>query len=124
MGPDSTFSNPQVASVGLTEAQAKDRGHNVKVGTFSFAENSRAVAMGETEGGIKVVSDSDSGEIFGVHIIGPEAAELIDGMSLAIRLEATVQDVGNMIYLHPTLSEVLKEASLDVDNRAIHKMKK
>jgi dihydrolipoamide dehydrogenase len=122
--PRCTFSDPQVASVGLTENQARAQGTNVKVGMFSFSDNSRALTMGEEDGGIKVITDSTSGEILGAHIIGPEAAELIGGIALAMKLEATIQDVGELMYIHPSLSEALKEAALDIDDKAIHRMKK
>jgi len=91
---------------------------------FSFADNSRALTMGEEDGGVKIVTDSVSGEILGVHIIGPEAAELIGGVAFAMKLEATVQDIGDMMYIHPTLSEALKEAALDAEDRAVHRVKK
>jgi dihydrolipoamide dehydrogenase len=122
--PRCTFSDPQLASVGLTESQAKGKGFNVKVGLFSFSDNSRALALGEENGGIKIVTDSDSGEILGAHIMGPEAAELIGSIALAMKLEATIQDIEDVICVHPTLYEVIKEAALDVEDRAIHRMKK
>jgi dihydrolipoamide dehydrogenase len=122
--PKCTFSDPQLASVGLTENQARSKGMNVKVGFFSFSDNSRALALGEEDGGIKIVTDSDSGEILGAQIMGAEACELIGGMALALKLEATIQDLGDMICVHPTLFEVIKEAALDVEDRAIHRIKK
>jgi len=122
--PKCTFSDPQLASVGLTENQARSKGMNVKVGFFSFSDNSRALTLGEEDGGIKIVTDSDSGEILGAQIMGAEACELIGGMALALKLEATIQDLGDMICVHPTLFEVIKEAALDVEGRAIHRIKK
>ena len=80
--------------------------------------------MGEQTGGIKIIADANSGEILGAHIMGPEAAELIGCVALAMKLEATVQDLGEMMVIHPTLLEAVKEAALDVDNRSIHRMKK
>jgi dihydrolipoamide dehydrogenase len=122
--PRCTFSDPQLASVGLTENQARSRGINTKVGAFSFSDNSRAVVLGEENGGIKIITDSDSGEILGAQIMGPQAAELINGIALAMKLEATIQDIGNVMCVHPTLFELIKEAALDVENRAIHRTKK
>lgn len=122
--PKCTFSDPQLASVGLTENQARSRGINIRVGAFSFSDNSRAVVLGEENGGIKIITDSDSGEILGAQIMGPQAAELINGIALAMKLEATIQDIGDVMCVHPTLFEVLKEAALDVENRAIHRTRK
>ena len=122
--PRCTFSDPQLASVGLTETQARSKGYDIKIGAFALTDNSRALALGEQTGGIKIIADADSGEILGAHIMGPEAAELIGCVALAMKLEATVQDLGEMMVIHPTLLEVVKEAALDVDNRSIHRMKK
>jgi dihydrolipoamide dehydrogenase len=82
------------------------------------------LALGEDNGGIKIISDAESGEILGAHMIGPEAAELIGGITLAMKLEATIQDLWDLVVVHPTLFEVIKESALDVDDRAIHRMKK
>ena len=118
--PNCTYCSPQVASVGLTEEQAKEKGHQVKVGRFSFQASGKAVALGETEGFAKVVADAEYGEILGFHIIGPEATEMIAEATLARTLEGTVEDVHHSIHAHPTLSETVAEACLAALGRAIH----
>jgi len=121
--PRCVYTSPEVASVGLTEKQATASGRQITVGRFSFLNNARALTLSEDRGGIKVVADAKSGEILGIHMIGPEVSEMIHEAVLAIRLEATVQDVADMIYAHPTLSEALKEAALDAAGRSIHKVR-
>jgi dihydrolipoamide dehydrogenase len=118
--PACTFTSPEVASVGLTEAQAKEAGYDTKVGRFSFMASGRAHAMGETEGLVKIVGDSLTDEVLGVHIIGAEAGELIASAGLAMSMEATVQDIANTIHTHPTLSETLMEAAEDYLGHGIH----
>lgn len=118
--PRATYCRPEIASVGLSEKEARDRGFAVKVGRFPFRANARALIDGEAEGFAKVVGDERSGEILGVHIIGPHATELIAEPTLAKLLESTPWEVGTNIHPHPTLSEVIGEASLDVEGRAIH----
>jgi len=119
--PRVNYSYPQVASIGLTEAEAKEKGYEVKVAKFPFTANSKAVISGDDEGGfVKVVADKKYGEILGVHMIGPDVSELIGGLSLALSLEATALDISNAIFPHPTLSEVLKEAAHVVGGEAIH----
>jgi len=121
--PRCVYTSPEVASVGLTEKQAIESGRPTTVGRFSFSTNSRALTLSEDRGGIKVVADAKSGEILGIHMIGPEVSEMIHEAVLAIRLEATVQDVADLIHAHPTLSETLKEAALDATGRSIHKVR-
>ena len=121
--PRCVYASPEVASVGLTEKQAKMSGHQITVGRFSLLNNSRALTLSEDRGGIKVIADAGSGEILGIHMIGSKASEMIHQAALAIRLEATVEDVADMIYAHPTVSESLKEAALDATGRSIHKVR-
>jgi dihydrolipoamide dehydrogenase len=118
--PNVTFCHPEIGSVGLTEAKAREQGHNVKVGKFPFTANSRASIVGEHEGFIKVVSDSKFGEILGVHIIGPQATELIAEAVTALELEATVEDLMWTIHAHPTLAEAMLDASNSVYGLAIN----
>lgn len=122
--PRCVYTSPEVASVGLTENQATASGRQTTVGRFSFLNNSRALTLSEDRGGIKIIADAKSGEILGIHMIGPEVSEMIHEAVLAIKLEATVDDVADMIYAHPTLSEALKEAALDAAGRSIHKVKR
>src|SRR5437899_1776180 len=118
--PNVTFCHPEIGSVGLTEAKAREQGYNVKVGKFPFTANSRASIVGEHEGFIKMVSDSKYGEILGVHIIGPQATELIAEAVTAMELEATVEDLMWTIHAHPTLAEAMLDASNSVYGLAIN----
>ena len=118
--PNCTYCSPQVASVGLTEEQAKERGRQVKVGRFSFQASGKAVALGDTEGFVKVVADAEYGEILGIHIIGPEATEMIAEATMVRTLEATLEEVHHSIHAHPTLSETVAEACLAALGRPIH----
>jgi len=118
--PNVTFCHPEIGSVGLTEAKAREQGYNVKVGKFPFTANSRASIVGEHEGFIKMVSDSKYGEILGVHIIGPQATELIAEAVTAMELEATVEDLMWTIHAHPTLAEAMLDASNGVYGLAIN----
>jgi dihydrolipoamide dehydrogenase len=118
--PNVTFCHPEIGSVGLTEAKAREQGYNVKVGKFPFTANSRASIVGEHEGFIKIVSDSKYGEILGVHIIGPQATELIAEAVTAMELEATVEDLMWTIHAHPTLAEAMLDASNSVYGLAIN----
>lgn len=118
--PKATYCHPQVTSFGLTEKAATEHGYSVKVGKFPFAASGKAQAIGDTEGMVKVVAAKDSGEILGVHMIGPEVTEMLGEMSLVQFLEGTVDEVGWLVHSHPTLSEVLKEAALAADGKAIH----
>ena len=118
--PNCTYCHPEIGSVGLTEARAEELGYNVKVGKFPFAANSRASIVGQHEGFIKIVSDADHGEILGVHIIGPQATELIAEAVAAMELEATVEDLVWTIHAHPTLAEAMLDASNSVYGMAIN----
>ena len=118
--PGCTYCQPQVASTGLTEKAAKEKGLNYKVGKFPFTASGKAVASAESEGFVKVISDAATGEIYGAHIIGAEATELIAEYVLAIQLEATVEDIHQTIHAHPTLSEAVMEAAAATTGEAIH----
>jgi len=118
--PNCTYCHPEIGSVGLTEAKAKEQGYNVKVGKFPFTANSRASIVGQHEGFIKIVSDAKYGEILGVHIIGPQATELIAEAVTAMELEATVEDLMWTIHAHPTLAEAMLDASNSVYGMAIN----
>ncbi len=118
--PGCTYCQPQVASTGLTERASKEKGLNYKVGKFPFTAVGKAVAAGDTEGFVKVIADAKTGEIYGVHIIGSEATELIAEYGLAMNLEATVDEIHHTIHAHPTLSEALGEAAAATTGEAIH----
>ncbi|KZL89206.1 dihydrolipoyl dehydrogenase [Clostridium magnum] len=119
--PACIYTHPEIASVGLTEEEAKEQYGNIKVGKFSFSACGKAMTIGETEGFVKIVSDTKWNEILGVHIVGPHATELIAEGALAIKLQCTVEELTETIHAHPTLSECVMEASLDVIGEAIHK---
>jgi dihydrolipoamide dehydrogenase len=118
--PGCTYCHPEIGSVGLSEAKAKERGYQVKVGKFPFTANSRASIIGQHEGFIKVVSEAKYGEILGVHIIGPNATELIAEAVTAKELEGTVEDLMWTIHAHPTLSEGMLDAFESVEGMAIN----
>ncbi|HXP41983.1 MAG TPA: dihydrolipoyl dehydrogenase [Candidatus Acidoferrales bacterium] len=118
--PGATYCHPEIGSVGLTETRAREAGYNVKIGKFPFTANSRASIVGQHEGFIKIVSDADYGEILGVHIIGPQATELIAEAVAAMELEATVEDLMWTIHAHPTLAEAMLDASNSVYGMAIN----
>jgi dihydrolipoamide dehydrogenase len=118
--PGATYCHPEIGSVGLTETQAREAGYNVKIGKFPFTANSRASIVGQHEGFIKIVSDADYGEILGVHIIGPQATELIAEAVAAMEAEATVEDLTWTIHAHPTLAEAMLDASNSVYGMAIN----
>jgi dihydrolipoamide dehydrogenase len=118
--PGCTYCQPQVASTGLTEKACKEKGLAYKVGKFPFTASGKAVASGDSEGFVKVISDAKTGEILGVHILGSEATELIAEYGLAMNLEATVEEIHHTIHAHPTLSEALAEAAAATTNEAIH----
>lgn len=115
-----TYCHPQVASVGLTEAKAKEAGHEVKVGRFPFIGNGKAIALGESEGLIKTVFDAKTGELLGAHMVGAEVTELIQGYVVGRTLETTEGELMETVFPHPTLSEMMHEAVLDAYGRAIH----
>jgi len=118
--PACTYCRPQIASVGLTEAKAREAGREVSIGKFPFTANGKAVALGDTEGFVKVVADKPSGEILGVHIVGPEATEIIHEFAVGRTLEATLEEIIHTIHAHPTLSEAALEATLGALGQAIH----
>ena len=118
--PGCTYCWPQVASIGLTEAKAKEGGRKIKVGKFPFIGNGKAIALGEAEGFIKTVFDAGTGELLGAHMIGAEVTELIQGYSIARTLEATEADLQQVVFPHPTLSEMMHEAVLAADGRPLH----
>lgn len=118
--PGCTYTNPQIASVGMTEAAAREAGLDVQIGRFSYAALGKAVAVGATDGFVKIVASKPYGEILGAHIIGQDASELIHEFCLAIRLEATAEDIISTMHAHPTLSESIHEAALGVEDRVIN----
>ncbi|QRQ87704.1 dihydrolipoyl dehydrogenase [Cupriavidus oxalaticus] len=118
--PACTYSHPQVASIGLTEAQAIAAGHRVRVGRFPFSANGKAIAMGATAGLAKVVFDEGSGELLGAHMVGDEVTEMIQGYGIAQALETTEAELMSAVLPHPTLSEAMHEAVLDAYGRALH----
>jgi len=118
--PSCTYCRPQIASIGLTEARAREGKREVSVGRFPFTASGKAVALGETEGFVKVVADKATGEILGVHIIGPEATEMIHEFAVGRTLEATLEEIIHTIHAHPTLSEAALEATLAALGQAIH----
>ncbi|WP_417793123.1 dihydrolipoyl dehydrogenase [Terasakiella pusilla] len=118
--PGCTYCQPQVASVGLTEKAAKDKGYKIKVGRFPFMGNGKAIALGEPEGLIKTVFDEKTGELLGAHMVGAEVTELIQGYGIAKTLETTEEDLMHTVFPHPTLSEMMHESVLDAYGKAIH----
>ncbi len=115
-----TYCHPQLASVGLTEARAKEAGYDIKVGRFPFIGNGKAIALGEPEGMVKTVFDAKTGELLGAHMIGAEVTELIQGYVVGRTLETTEEDLMNTVFPHPTLSEMMHESVLDAYGRVIH----
>ena len=118
--PSCTYCRPQIASLGLTEARAREAGREVSVGKFPFTASGKAVALGETEGFVKVLADKKTGEILGAHVIGPEATEMIHEFAVGRTLEATLDEIIHTIHAHPTLSEAALEATLAALGHAIH----
>lgn len=118
--PGCTYCHPQVASVGLTEAKAKEAGYAVKVGRFPFLGNGKAIALGEPDGLIKTVFDAKTGKLLGAHMVGAEVTELIQGYVVAMTLETTEEDLMHTVFPHPTLSEMMHESVLDAYGRVIH----
>lgn len=114
------YSNPEVASVGLTEAQAIDSGHKVKTAIFPFKAIGKAIVYGETEGFVKVIADENTNDVVGVHLIGPHATDLISEAALGLFLNASPWEFGKMVHLHPSLSEIIGEAALAIEGKAIH----
>ena len=118
--PGCTYAHPQVASVGLTEKAAKEKGYDIKVGHFPFIGNGKAIAMGASEGLVKTIFDKKTGELLGAHMIGAEVTELIQGYVIARQGELTEQDLAHTIFPHPTISESMHESVLDAEGRVIH----
>ena len=119
MMPRATFCQPQIASFGLTEAQAKEKGYAIKVGRFNFQANGKALGMGEGSGFAKIITDSKYGELLGAHLIGPEVSELLPELTLAQQMELTTAEIARNVHAHPTLSEILMEAAHDAEGHAI-----
>ncbi|MFD0934591.1 dihydrolipoyl dehydrogenase [Methylobacterium trifolii] len=118
--PGCTYCQPQIASVGLTEAKAKEQGFSVKVGRFPFAGNGKAIALGEPDGLIKTVFDAKTGQLLGAHMVGAEVTELIQGYVVAMNLESTEEELMHTVFPHPTLSEMMHESVLDAYGKVIH----
>jgi dihydrolipoamide dehydrogenase len=118
--PGCTYCQPQVASVGLTEAKAKEAGRDIRVGRFQFGANGKAIALGEDQGFIKTIFDKKTGELLGAHMIGAEVTELIQGFVVAMNLETTEEELMHTVFPHPTLSEMMKESVLDAFGRALN----
>jgi dihydrolipoamide dehydrogenase len=118
--PSCTYCRPQIASIGVTEARARENGREVAVGKFPFTASGKAVALGETEGFVKVIADKATGELLGVHIVGAEATEIIHEFAVGRTLEATLEEIIHTIHAHPTLSEAALEATLAALGQAIH----
>lgn len=121
--PSGIYTSPEIASVGLTEEQAKEKGLDYKIGIFPLGANGKALAEGDTEGFVKVIADKKYGEILGVHILSPNATDMIAELVVTMNLEATIYDIANSIHPHPTLSEAIMEASLSAIDKAIHALK-
>ena len=118
--PGCTYCTPQIASVGLTEAKAKETGHKLKVGRFPFVGNGKAIALGEPEGLVKTIFDADTGELIGAHMVGAEVTELIQGFVVAMNCETTEAELMHAVFPHPTLSETMHESVLDAYGKVIH----
>jgi len=118
--PGCTYCTPQVASVGLTEAKAKERGFEVRVGRFPFMGNGKAIAMGEPDGMVKTIFDAKTGALLGAHMVGAEVTEMIQGYAIALTLETTEAELMNTVFPHPTISEAMHESVLDAYGRVIH----
>ena len=118
--PGCTYSTPQIASIGLSEAQAKEKGLDIKVGRFPFRVNGKAIASGETEGFVKTIFDARTGALIGAHMIGAEVTEMIQGYALAMTLEATEAELHATVYPHPTMSEAMHESALDAFGKVLH----
>ncbi len=118
--PSCVYSNPQVASIGLSENKAKSLELDIKVGKFPLSANGKALSLSESEGFIKIIFEEKTGQILGAHLVGVEVTELINSFSLAMKLEATELDIFSTIFPHPTISESIHESALDAYNKAIH----
>jgi dihydrolipoamide dehydrogenase len=120
MIPGCTYCFPQIASIGLAEQAAKERGHDIRVGRFPFVGNGKAVALGDDQGMVKTIFDKATGQLLGAHLVGPEVTELIHGFAVAMKLETTEEELMHTIFPHPTLSEALKESVLDAYGRVLN----
>jgi dihydrolipoamide dehydrogenase len=120
MIPGCTYCQPQIASVGLTEAAAKEKGYEIKVGRFPFIGNGKAIALGDDQGLVKTVFDASTGQLLGAHMVGAEVTELIQGFVIAMQLETTEEDLMHAVFPHPTLSEMMHESVLAAYGRALH----
>ncbi len=120
MVPGCTYCNPQVASVGLTEAKAKEKGLDIRVGRFPFVANGKAIALGEDQGLVKTIFDKKTGQLLGAHLVGAEVTELIQGFVVAMNLETTEEELMHSVFPHPTISETMKESVLDAYGRALN----
>ncbi|MFV4912118.1 dihydrolipoyl dehydrogenase [Microbacterium lacticum] len=118
--PGCTYSRPQVASIGYTEQQAKEKGRTINVGRFDLSGNGKAIALGEPTGFVKTVFDAETGELLGAHLVGPEVTEMIQGLGIARSLEATAESLAEVVFAHPTVSEAIHESVLDSMGRALH----
>ena len=118
--PACTFSRPQVASIGLTENEAKVKGYKIKIGKFPLSGNGKSIAMGSSDGLIKTILNAVNGGLIGAHMIGQEVTELISNYSIAMQLEATEEELFNIIFPHPTISESIHESVLNAFNRSLH----
>jgi len=118
--PNCVYTDPEVASVGLTEAQAREAGHDVKVGRFPLSASGKARAYGDTDGFVKVISEERFGELLGLHIVAPHASDLIHEGGVALALEATLEKVIATVHAHPTLGEAVREAALAARSRPLH----
>jgi dihydrolipoamide dehydrogenase len=118
--PGCTYCHPQIASVGLTEAKAKEAGYEVKVGNFPFIGNGKAIALGEAEGFTKTVFDAKTGELLGAHMVGAEVTEMIQGYTIGKTLETTEAELMQTVFPHPTISESMHESVLAAYGKALH----
>jgi dihydrolipoamide dehydrogenase len=118
--PNVVYTHPELASVGVTEEQAKERGLAINVGTFPFMANARAKCLDETEGGVKIIADAKTDRVLGVHILGPRASDLIAEAVLAMEYGASSEDIARTVHAHPTLPEAVREAALGVAKRSLN----
>ncbi|MBR2223448.1 MAG: FAD-dependent oxidoreductase [Christensenellaceae bacterium] len=119
--PACIYTNPEIASVGLTEAQARDKGLDIKIGTFNVNGNGRSMVMQVSDGFAKIITDAKTGEILGGHIMGPRATDMIAEIAVAMKAEATIEELADTIHPHPTVSEIIMEAAHDVEGLCCHK---
>jgi dihydrolipoamide dehydrogenase len=122
--PYAVFTDPEVAGVGLTEEEAAAEGISVRIGKFPFRALGKAIGVSKTEGFVKILTDADSGEVIGAHLIGAHAGDYIAELALAMEMNATAEDIAATIHVHPTLPEAVMEAALDAERRVIHMVKK